>query len=118
MARGAFRRGGDIENRERWEYLESLDVDVALVQEASPPPIEMATRWQVWPNAANLDGWPIGRSRDWGSGIVVFNHDLRLVGIPTVRLGDPLPEGSDRYPPTALWASHPGAFAVGLLHGL
>ena len=53
-----------------------------------------------------------------GSGIVVFNHDLRLVGIPTARLGDPLPEGSDRYPPTALWASHPGAFAVGLLHGL
>jgi hypothetical protein len=67
-----------------WSYLESLQPDIALVQESYPPPIDGAI------------GAELGGTRRWGSWVVPFG-DVTLDGIPTV------PLSNDGPAPTAHW---------------
>jgi exonuclease III len=76
-----------------WEFIDSLQPDLALVQEARRPPIEGSV------------GSEIGGPRAWGTWIVPY-EGVRLTEIPSVPLGTlPRPRGY-------LEASHPGAFCV------
>jgi hypothetical protein len=85
----AFRGQG---NR-AWEFIDSLQPDLALVQESRHPPIEGSV------------GTEIGGTRRWGTWIVPYGG-VSLTEIPWVPLGTvPRPRGF-------LEASHPGAFSV------
>lgn len=77
---------------ESWRFLESLEVDIALVQEAKRPPF------------AGPVGRTVGGRRNWGSWIVPFGV-VALREVPWVRLGTPRPKG-------ALVVSHAGTFAA------
>src|SRR5687768_585110 len=93
--------------RDAWAYLAGLGVDVALVQEAVPPPFVDPTTWPVRSHPApdQPDAWFIHpRYRRWGSAVVVFNPALEFEPIESTPLGS----GRER---RGLWISHPGTWA-------
>jgi endonuclease/exonuclease/phosphatase family metal-dependent hydrolase len=79
-------------DRRAWEYIESLQPDIALLQEARRPPFEGSI------------GTEIPRRGTWGTWIVPFGRTA-LTEIPWISLGEKRPRGY-------LEASHPGAFCV------
>jgi len=94
-----------------WRYLVELGTrvgaDVALVQEALPPPPGLAgSVSRTWPPADQPRDWQINpdANRSWGSGIAVMSPRVSLKGKVTVPLAD-RKRGE-------LAASHPGTFAV------
>jgi hypothetical protein len=91
------------QRRDAWEYLDGLDVDVALVQEAVSPADPRPNGWQSVPRWHEPDSWRIDSRRRWSSAIV--SYGLPLTEVPTARLGDPLPTGG-------YWVSHPGALRL------
>ncbi len=94
--------------RDAWAYLTSLNVDVALVQEAVPPPFVDPSSWPVRSHPApdRPDEWFMHpRYRRWGSAVVVFNPQLEFEPVESAQLnGFRLP--------TALWVSHPGSWSA------
>jgi hypothetical protein len=93
--------------RDAWDYLADLKVDVALVQEALPPPFVDPAAWPVRSNPSpdKPDRWFIHpRFRRWGSAAVVFNPALEFERIETT----PLNSGQEH---RGLWMSHPGTWA-------
>jgi hypothetical protein len=93
--------------RNAWTYLQGLGVDVALVQEAVPPPFTDPATWQVRSHPApdQPDAWYIHpRYRRWGSAAVLYNPALEFEPIATT------PLGRDNYR-QGLWISHPGTWA-------
>lgn len=93
--------------RDAWAYLQGLNVDVALVQEAVPPPFVDPATWAVrsHPAPEQPDAWFIHpRYRRWGSAVVVFNPSLEFEPIETTVLN------SGRHH-RGLWISHPGTWA-------
>src|SRR4051812_48327687 len=67
--------------RDAWAYLATLNVDVALVQEAVPPPFADPASWPVrsHPVPDQPDAWFMHpRYRRWGSAVVVFNPDFEF----------------------------------------
>jgi hypothetical protein len=93
--------------RDAWAYLQGLGVDVALVQEAVPPPFLDPATWNVRSHPApdQPDAWFIHpRYRRWGSAVVVVNPALEFEPIEST------PLGRDQYR-RGLWISHPGTWA-------
>jgi hypothetical protein len=93
--------------RDAWAYLQTLNVDVALVQEAVPPPFIDPATWPVRSHPApdQPDAWFIHpRYRRWGSAVVVFNPALEFEPIETTPLNSPRDH-------KGLWISHPGTWA-------
>ncbi len=77
-----------------WAFLaETLQPDVALLQEAPTPPQELL----------NIYKGPIGTTRQWGSAVVSFDRDIE--DLPTIKNR----HSSD---PFELYQHHPGAMAV------
>jgi hypothetical protein len=97
-----------LTQRRAWDYLASLDVDVALVQEAVPPPFVDPATWPVrsHPRPDRPEDWFIGRTRRWGSGVIVFREAIQFEPIEGVPLGSGLPRDDGK-----LWISHPGTWA-------
>jgi hypothetical protein len=92
--------------RDAWAYLQSLNVDVALVQEAAPPPFTDPVAWPVRSHPApdRPDDWLIHpRFCRWGSGVVVFNPAVEFEPIEASPLNGAAYHG--------LWISHPGTWA-------
>jgi hypothetical protein len=93
--------------RDAWAYLQGLGVDVALVQEAVPPPLVDPATWNVRSHPApdQPDAWFIHpRYRRWGSAVVVVNPALEFEPIEAT------PLGKEQYR-RGLWISHPGTWA-------
>lgn len=62
-----------------WAYLDSLDVDVALVQEAALPSTPRAAEWTSIPTIGDRDRWSAG-SKQRGAAIVAsYGPDLEEV---------------------------------------
>jgi hypothetical protein len=64
-----------------WAYLDTLDVDVALVQEAVPPRDERPAGWRSVPAHDEPELWQIDSSRQWSSAIASNGHPLTEVAI-------------------------------------
>lgn len=95
--------------RAAWDYLASLGADVALVQEAVPPPFIDPASWPVRSHPApdQPDAWFIHPNwRRWGSAVVVFNPWIRFEPIEAVPLGSGQPRFTGK-----VWISHPGTWA-------
>ena len=93
--------------RDAWAYLQGLSVDVALVQEAAPPPFVDPATWLVrsHPVPDRPDEWFMHpRYRRWGSAVVVLNPTLEFEPIEAA------PLNGDRYL-KELWISHPGSWS-------
>jgi exonuclease III len=87
--------------RRAWEFLrDELRADIALVQEASPPPDLTSVYRPIDPKKPRLA---------WGSAIVSFRPDLTLKARPRVALADCYTQG---FKDDELPDSHPGACAV------
>jgi exonuclease III len=95
------------QKRAGWAYLDQLvhrlGVDVALVQEAKPPPSAHLPGFDSVPPADDPGLWRIGPTRPWSSAIIAYGYALSEV--PTVRVGDPIPD--DHF-----YMSHPGALRI------
>jgi hypothetical protein len=89
-----------------WTELGALKVDVALLQEAMPPPLDLASAPDATiPEGSDREDWRSlpGPARWWCSAIAAWGPGLR-----------PLPEEGRVEP---LWVSQKGAYAVGLVEG-
>jgi hypothetical protein len=90
-----------------WTELGELKVDVALLQEATPPPAEVAAHPEAMiPDPSDRERWRSslpGPARWWCSAVAAWGPSLR-----------PLPENS-RVEPLAV--SQKGAYAVGIIEG-
>lgn len=87
---------------EAWHFLLQDRVDLALLQEAVPPPAELDGRFF-------LDAWPwetpsLGSSRPWRTAVVGCSDRVRLTPRPTVPL--------DRAQGDELGVSRPGTIAL------
>jgi hypothetical protein len=89
--------------RAAWEELGSFSVDVALLQEATPPPSDLARPPTVTqPVGVDREAWRSrpGPKRWWCSAVAAWDVDLRA------------PSDEDRSEP--LYVSQKGAYAVGV----
>lgn len=80
--------------RQAWDYLVSLGADIALVQEATPPPFLDPASWPVrsHPAADRPDHWFIDPVwHRWGSAVVVFNPWISFEPVESVPLGADAP---------------------------
>lgn len=98
---------GGQSQRDAWAYLKGLGVDIALVQEAAPPPYADPALWAVRSHPApdRPDEWfTHPRYRRWGTAAVVLNQELGFEPIEST------PLNSDRHR-VGLWVSHPGTWS-------
>lgn len=86
-----------------WALLDRLGVDIALVQEAVPRLGMRPDGFHSIPSVEAPELWQIGPKRRWGSAVVSYGP--ALVEVPTVRVGDPIPD--DHF-----YNSHPGALRI------
>ena len=95
---------GAVHAAAAWDELGSLDVDVALLQEATPPPSDL-TRPPTGTRPVGVDreAWRSlpGPARWWCSAVAVWSVDLLA------------PSDEDRSEP--LYVSQKGAYAVGVV---
>ena len=88
-----------------WALLSSLEVDIALDNEAIPPPRTHGPSLpRCVPDAADGTAWHIGPSRKWGTAVAVYNPAFSVTPIPLYPLA--------RRPRGELAVSHPGTIAV------
>jgi hypothetical protein len=86
-----------------WAFLDRLGVDIAFAQEAVPPLGRRPRDFHSVPSSESPDLWQIGSTRRWASAVVSYGP--ALVEVPTVRVGDPIPD--DHF-----YNSHPGALRI------
>jgi endonuclease/exonuclease/phosphatase family metal-dependent hydrolase len=94
----------DAHARAAWEQLGSFDVDIALLQEATPPPSQLTRPpTATQPTGVDREDWRSlpGPARWWCSAVAAWNVDL-------CALSD-----EDRVEP--LYVSQKGAYAVGVV---
>jgi exonuclease III len=91
--------------RKAWEHLAKLNPNVALVQEAVPPPGTLASTWTVVPAVHDAARWTTSATQRWGTAVVGVDPSLRISEIKVTRVGEPRDRGS-------LTISHPGAYCA------
>src|SRR5579859_7371973 len=70
-----------------WRAVVDSDVDIALLQEAGPPPAEIASRFDVGTEPWETDGAP-GYTLRWRTALVGLSQRVRVERIRTARLAD------------------------------
>lgn len=105
-SRGGAFSSHDEHGRAAWTELAALNADVALLQEANPPPTDLtAGPSATLPDRTSPEAWRSkpGPARRWCSAIATWGPPLR-----------PISEDGRAEP---LYVSQPGAYAVGVLAG-
>ncbi len=68
-----------------WRWLKDIDADVAILQEASEPPADIASCFDIDPGDWKTEG---RKNRPWRSALVGLNKDVKIDRINTVPLSD------------------------------
>ena len=99
--------------KDAWGFLSGLDPDIALVQEALPPPASIGHQPAVtFPAMDSPELWHISKYRPWGVAIVVFNPALTINQVELI----PLQQRVGKTGQIAI--SHPGSFVVAERQGM
>lgn len=78
------------QRHEPWRILLDSDADIALLQEASPPPADVASRFDVGPEPYQTQG--TGRTYAYRTALVRLNPRVDLTRIPTAPIAEAGPD--------------------------